>query len=431
MPGSLAPQPLDLGAVQIPYHFRCPVSLELMQDPVTVSTGQTYDRSSIESWVATGNTTCPVTRASLDGDFTMIPNHTLRRLIQEWCVAHRSFGIERIPTPKQPADPTLVRSLVAQCSSSTATGEFRISALRRLRALSRESEYNRKVVAEFRSPLVNLAFDAIDSSSIFKTTSDGGSMMMMVNNGLAMEALAVASVLPLSDSESTAIANRADRLKWLSGLLRSHDSIDVRINAAAMIESISAGAKTPDIRILIAQSDGIMEGLIAMITTTSPKAAAKAAIRALFSLTLVKQNRELAVRRRATETLVERISTGDLERGDLERALATVELLCRVEGGCAAVIGSGEIGVGVMARVMESRPSDRAAEHAVGVMLAVCVVDDGVQKEAVKRGVLPQLLIMVQGGCTERAKRKAQVLLKLLWSTALASQHDDYDHEFR
>ncbi|CAN1158387.1 U-box domain-containing protein 26 [Linum perenne] len=51
MPGSL--EPLDL-TIQIPYHFRCPISLELMRDPVTVSTGQTYDRSSIESWIATG-----------------------------------------------------------------------------------------------------------------------------------------------------------------------------------------------------------------------------------------------------------------------------------------------------------------------------------------------------------------------------------------
>jgi len=113
MPGSV---PLALGldtaGLQVPWYFRCPISLELMRDPVTVSTGQTYDRASIESWVATGNTTCPVTRAPL-ADFTLIPNHTLRRLIQEWCVAHRSMGVERIPTPKQPADPDLVRSLVA------------------------------------------------------------------------------------------------------------------------------------------------------------------------------------------------------------------------------------------------------------------------------------------------------------------------------
>ena len=136
MPGSL--EPLDLG-VQIPYHFRCPISLELMCDPVTVSTGQTYDRASIESWVATGNTTCPVTRAPLT-DFTLIPNHTLRRLIQDWCVANRSLGVERIPTPKQPADPALVRSLLTQASSESNATHSRLTALRRLRGLARDSD---------------------------------------------------------------------------------------------------------------------------------------------------------------------------------------------------------------------------------------------------------------------------------------------------
>ncbi|GAY54914.1 hypothetical protein CUMW_160460 [Citrus unshiu] len=119
MPGSL--EPLDL-SVQIPYHFRCPISLELMCDPVTVCTGQTYDRPSIESWVATGNTTCPVTRSPLT-DFTLIPNHTLRRLIQDWCVANRSFGVQRIPTPKQPAEPSLVRN-------SAEPGLLRVGTLR-------------------------------------------------------------------------------------------------------------------------------------------------------------------------------------------------------------------------------------------------------------------------------------------------------------
>ncbi|XP_039171478.1 U-box domain-containing protein 25-like [Eucalyptus grandis] len=114
--------------VQIPHHFRCPISLELMRDPVTVSTGQTYDRSSIEPWIAARNTTCPVTRAPLL-DSALIPNHTLRRLIQSWCVANRRSGVKRIPTPKQPADPSRVRALLSQAAStSSATAAPRLSS---------------------------------------------------------------------------------------------------------------------------------------------------------------------------------------------------------------------------------------------------------------------------------------------------------------
>ncbi|KAK3429119.1 hypothetical protein EUGRSUZ_E00528 [Eucalyptus grandis] len=92
--------------VQIPHHFRSPISLELM-------------RTRIEPWIAAGNTTCPVTRAPLL-DFALIPNHTLPRLIQSWCVANRHSGVERIPTPKQPADPSRVRALLSQAASTSS-----------------------------------------------------------------------------------------------------------------------------------------------------------------------------------------------------------------------------------------------------------------------------------------------------------------------
>ena len=43
-----------------------PISLEIMSDPVTlVGDGMTYECSSIERWLAAGNTTSPVTNAKL------------------------------------------------------------------------------------------------------------------------------------------------------------------------------------------------------------------------------------------------------------------------------------------------------------------------------------------------------------------------------
>ena len=71
--------------VMIPTHFRCPISLDLLKDPVTLSTGITYDRESIERWIESGNQTCPVTNQVLNS-FDQIPNHALRKMIQDWCV---------------------------------------------------------------------------------------------------------------------------------------------------------------------------------------------------------------------------------------------------------------------------------------------------------------------------------------------------------
>ncbi|KAK1274655.1 U-box domain-containing protein 18 [Acorus gramineus] len=63
--------------------LRCPISLELMLDPVTVSTGQTYDRASIKRWMRAGNLNCPVTGERL-ASTKLVPNLTLKKLIRQF-----------------------------------------------------------------------------------------------------------------------------------------------------------------------------------------------------------------------------------------------------------------------------------------------------------------------------------------------------------
>ena len=408
MPGSL--EPLDLG-VQIPYHFRCPISLELMCDPVTVSTGQTYDRTSIESWVATGNTTCPVTRSPLT-DFTLIPNHTLRRLIQDWCVANRSFGVERIPTPKQPADPALVRSLLTQASSESNATHSRLAALRRLRGLARDSDKNRSVISSLnvREILLHVVFSNADSES----------------SELHHESLALLVMFPLAESECVSVVSEPDRIAYLSRLL-FHSSIEVQINSAALIEIVVAGTRSPDLRAQVSNVDEIFEGVIAIMKNPIalyPRAL-KIGVKALFALCLVKQTRHKAVAAGAAETLIDRLA--DFEKCDAERALATIELLCRVPSGCAA-FSEHALTVPLLVKII-LKISDRATEYAAGALLSLCSSSEQSQTDAVAAGVLTQLLLLVQSDCTDRAKRKAQLLLKLLrdsWPEDSMGNSDDF-----
>lgn len=70
--------------VQIPADFCCPLSLELMTDPVIVSSGQTYERAFIKKWIDLGLTVCPKTRQTL-AHTNLIPNYTVKALIANWC----------------------------------------------------------------------------------------------------------------------------------------------------------------------------------------------------------------------------------------------------------------------------------------------------------------------------------------------------------
>ncbi|KAK7336873.1 hypothetical protein VNO77_17424 [Canavalia gladiata] len=70
--------------VLIPPYFRCPLSLELMSDPVIVASGQTYDRQSIQKWLDHGLTVCPKTHQKLIHTI-LITNYTVKAMIVNWC----------------------------------------------------------------------------------------------------------------------------------------------------------------------------------------------------------------------------------------------------------------------------------------------------------------------------------------------------------
>ena len=78
----------DTGGMQIPTpeHFICSISGEIFKDPVIASDGQTYERESIEKWIATKEgqaVTSPLTGAILN-NHTLTPNHSMKSMISSW-----------------------------------------------------------------------------------------------------------------------------------------------------------------------------------------------------------------------------------------------------------------------------------------------------------------------------------------------------------
>lgn len=65
-----------------PESYYCPISGELMKDPVIDPEGNTYDRRSIEAWLVK-NATSPVTRSPLT-QAQLAPNRALKEAIEQW-----------------------------------------------------------------------------------------------------------------------------------------------------------------------------------------------------------------------------------------------------------------------------------------------------------------------------------------------------------
>jgi hypothetical protein len=63
--------------------FICPITAEVMMDPVITCDGQTYERRAIEKWFQRGNLTSPMTGLALPTT-VVTPNHALRQAMEEY-----------------------------------------------------------------------------------------------------------------------------------------------------------------------------------------------------------------------------------------------------------------------------------------------------------------------------------------------------------
>ena len=89
--------PLDT----FPHHFICPISQDVMADPVKTIDNHTYDRAFIERWFKQKNTS-PLTGLHLASK-ALVPHHALRLEIEEFVKSlspghepeqHRAVGID-------------------------------------------------------------------------------------------------------------------------------------------------------------------------------------------------------------------------------------------------------------------------------------------------------------------------------------------------
>ena len=108
--------------------FYCPITGEVMEDPVEISSGQTFERRAIDKWIADGNTTCPLTMTPLSNTIRR-PNITLRKSIEEWKERN-----------------TIIRIASIKLILGSDSEEEMVKSLRQLQELCEEKELYREYV---------------------------------------------------------------------------------------------------------------------------------------------------------------------------------------------------------------------------------------------------------------------------------------------
>ncbi|KAG9129980.1 hypothetical protein Leryth_007110 [Lithospermum erythrorhizon] len=107
-----------------PEELRCPISLQLMYDPVIIASGQTYERICIEKWFSDGHNTCPKTQQQLT-HLCLTPNYCVKGLVASWCEQN---GVTVPEGPPESLDFNYWRLVLSETESANSESMGKISS---------------------------------------------------------------------------------------------------------------------------------------------------------------------------------------------------------------------------------------------------------------------------------------------------------------
>ncbi|PIA64874.1 hypothetical protein AQUCO_00100385v1 [Aquilegia coerulea] len=118
-----------------PKDFVCPITSNIFDDPVTLETGQTYERRAIQEWLDRGNSTCPITRQKLQSTQLPKTNYVLKRLIASWQeeIPEATQILTKKTLPKSGSSSNLIKpstsptSVIIQATSDGTFAELRLA----------------------------------------------------------------------------------------------------------------------------------------------------------------------------------------------------------------------------------------------------------------------------------------------------------------
>lgn len=382
--------------------LRCPISLELMLDPVTIATGQTYDRASISKWLKSGCLTCPVTGKEL-ADTTFVSNYAVKHLIEQLCASKNLSFPE--PNSKQKRDGSksatppssaaavamkmaaafLVRKLASPTSLEQSRAAFEI------RRLSKSNVFNRACLVEGGAvPWLLHLFSSPDSS-----TQDN----------------AVAALLNLSKHPSGARAIvEVGGLGLVVDVIRLAYKVEAQQNAAAILFYLSS---VEEYRAEIGDFPEAIPSMVGLMREGSYRGK-KNAVVTIFGLSLCSSNQVKILEAGAVPALMALLSSQ--ERGGLaNESMAVLAKIAEHRDGTAEILSCD----GAISRLVEffqsTGTSRSGRESCVSVLLSLCVIGGAEVVESLRRMpvVMPPLYSLVTEGSPQAGKKARSLLNRI------------------
>ncbi|KAL4560666.1 hypothetical protein LXL04_032819 [Taraxacum kok-saghyz] len=391
--------------VQVPPFFICPISLEMMKDPVTLSTGITYDRDSIEKWLfSQKNGVCPVTKQVVDVDIELTPNHTLRRLIQSWCTLNPSSGIERLPTPRLPISKIEIVKLLKDLKSP----HLQMNCLKRLKTIVMENEKNKRLMesvgaADYLACILN----NMTSSPVAGEVSGVDGFVSTEADELALSILYHLQLSPIG--LKSLFGKTGDFVETLTRVMERAASYESRAYAVMLIKAMLEVAEPMQVTSL---NHRFFMVLVQILVDEISQKATKATLKLLLNVCPWGRNRIKSAEAGAVPVLIDTL-LDCTERRISEMVILVLDQLCLCAEGRAELLKHAG-GLAVVSKKI-FRVSSLASEKAVGILHSVAKFSGNrsVLHEMLQLGVVGKLCLVLHVDCGRKTKEGAIEILRM------------------
>ncbi|KAI4299252.1 hypothetical protein L6164_032729 [Bauhinia variegata] len=357
-------------ATQLPDDFKCPISLEIMSDPVILSSGHTFDRDSIQRWLDAGHRTCPITKLPLPDHPSLIPNHALRSLISNYAL------ISPLKHHPPPQPETLISTLLSRSYSL----DSKIESLRQLTRLSKRDSVFRRRLTE--SGVVSAVLNCIDSD----------------DPSLQEKALSLLLNLSLDDDNKVGLVAEGVIGRLVAVLLGG--SPDCRALAATMLTSLAVVEVN---KVTIGRYPCAIGALVSLLRDGKGREKKEAAT-ALYAICSFPDNRRRAVECGAVPILLRTADSG------LERAIEVLGILAKCKEG-REQIETYHGCIQILVKVLRNG-SSRGVQYALLALNSLCSYSEQMSLEAFKEGVWGICMGLLEDD-NEKIRRNSSSLIQV------------------
>ncbi|XP_022773354.1 U-box domain-containing protein 29-like [Durio zibethinus] len=377
--------------ITVPSVFRCPISLDVMKSPVSLCTGVTYDRSSIQQWLESGHNTCPATMQVLPSkDF--VPNLTLHRLINLWVQSSTRRPGSDSPRLLQAATPA-ISEVQAKLLIEKIESESCADSLSKVVEFVSFCEENRRFVVTLDGFVEVIA-------------------CVLTRKCVEIEALEMSvRILDLILGED-GVKERLNKL-----ILKSNQENNILSAIVLILQNGSLNSKIKSVRVLdslaldseskrkIADSQNLIFILLHLLKTSNNQSLNDAVTSFLTTVSITRSIKSLLIQNGAVEILSNTLT---------EKSLKLLAILCTSSEGRLAIGSEPKWAAGIVEKLLKM--SKTATEDAVLVLWSMCCVskDEKVKEEVAKGNGVTKILVVMQREGEGNVKMMCRDLVKAL-----------------